>query len=136
MGGHAYLGKRERHLRSRAENSRGFLATLVDTAGHNEKHAGRVDRRKRSKKSDGRITFGQLCASVAYHYHLTPEQVAAMSGPQLLMWHERITVETAYAKLLDLEVSLVPHTEHPDRSLRNIRDNLIKMTEGKNGNDR
>jgi len=48
-----------------------------------------------------------------------------------MLWHERCGVETGYGKLLDLEVSLVPHTEHPDRTLRNLRDNLLKMTEGK-----
>jgi len=54
-----------------------------------------------------------------------------LSGPQLLLWHERRRVETGLGALLELEVSLVPHTEHPDRALRNLRDNLFKMTEGK-----
>jgi hypothetical protein len=48
----------------------------------------------------------------------------------LLLWHERRAVETGHAKLLDLEVSLVPHTEQPDRTLRNLRDDLIRMTKG------
>lgn len=48
-----------------------------------------------------------------------------------MLWHERGNVETGFRKLLDLEVSLVPHTEHPDRTLRDLRDNLLKMTEGK-----
>jgi len=47
------------------------------------------------------------------------------------MWNERRGIETGYRKLLDLEVSLVPHTEHPDRALRDLRDSLIRMTEGK-----
>jgi len=45
-----------------------------------------------------------------------------------MLWHERSFVETGYKKLLDLEVSLVPHTEKPDRTLRNLRDDLLKMT--------
>jgi len=48
----------------------------------------------------------------------------------LELWHERSNVETGLGKLLDLEVSLVPHTEHPDRMLRDLRANLIKMTKG------
>jgi len=96
-----------------------------------EKDARRLDRRRRRKGAGDQITLGQLCASVAYHYHLTPAQVAELSGPQLLLWHERRRVETGLGALLELEVSLVPHTEHPDRALRNLRDNLFKMTEGK-----
>src|SRR5215471_1741999 len=97
-----------------------------------EKNASRVDRRRRPKGSESsrRITLGQLCASVAYAYHLTPKEIAEFSGPQLLLWHARRGVETGYRKLLDLEVSLVPHAENPDRTLRNLRDNLLKMTKG------
>jgi len=40
-------------------------------------------------------------------------------------------VDFSFDKLLDLEVSLIPHTEHPDRALQDLRDNLIKMTKGK-----
>ena len=94
-----------------------------------ERHASSVDARNRRKKcKDSSITLGQLCASVAYHYHLTPQQVADFTLPQLMLWHERSFVETGYKKLLDLEVSLVPHTEKPDRTLRNLRDDLLKMT--------
>ena len=97
-----------------------------------EKNARSVDRRrKRGKNAENiGISLGQLCASVAYHYHLTPAQIAEFTGPQLLLWHERRAVETGHAKLLDLEVSLVPHTEQPDRTLRNLRDDLIRMTKG------
>jgi len=49
-----------------------------------------------------------------------------MSGPQLLLWHRRRSVEQGYSKLLDLEVSIVPHAEHPDRALRNLRANLLQ----------
>jgi len=97
-----------------------------------EKNAGRVDRRrKRGKNANNGISLGQLCASVAYDYHLTPAQIAAFTGPQLLLWHERRAVETGHRALLDLELSLVPHTEHPDNALRKLRENLIKMTEVK-----
>lgn len=86
-------------------------------------------RRNRRQKKPDTVSLGQLAASVAYHYHLAPEQIAKMSGPQLLLWHERKGVELGYAKLLDLEVSLVPHTEHPDRAVREIREALLRMTE-------
>jgi hypothetical protein len=85
------------------------------------------DRRRLNEQADNRITLGQLAASVAYHYHLTPQQVAEFSLPQLMLWHERRGIETGYGKLLDLEVLLVPHTENPDRTLRNLRANLLKM---------
>ena len=98
-----------------------------------EKHSSNMDRPRRRQKRTDHITLGQLCASVAYHYHLTPQQVAEFSGPQLLLWQQRRTVETGYGKLLDLEVSLVPHSENPDRTLRNLRDNLLKMTGEKDG---
>jgi hypothetical protein len=30
---------------------------------------------------------------------------------------------------MDLDVSLVPHTEEPDKTLKELREQLIKMTE-------
>jgi hypothetical protein len=80
------------------------------------------------------ISLGQLAVSVAYHYHLTPKEIACFSGQQLLLWHERAGIERGYEKLLELDVSLVPHTEEPDKTCRELREHLIKMTEqGKNG---
>jgi hypothetical protein len=46
----------------------------------------------------------------------------------LLLWYERAAAERGYDKLLDLDVSIVPHTEHPDQTLRELREHLIKMT--------
>jgi hypothetical protein len=50
-----------------------------------------------------------------------------------MLWHRRSAVETGYRKLLDLEVELIPHTENPDRTLRNVRANLLEMTGEENG---
>lgn len=90
-------------------------------------------RKRRNEKVNDRVSLGQLCASVAYHYHLTPAQVAEFSGPQLMLWLRRAGVETGYRKLLDLDVTLVPHTEQPDRAVRNLRANLLQMTGEQNG---
>src|SRR6516162_2968987 len=98
-----------------------------------EKNARSVDRRRRRTKTKNRISLGQLAASVAYHYHLSPSQVAEFSIAQLMLWHRRSAVETGYRKLLDLEVELIPHTENPDRTLRNVRANLLEMTGEENG---
>jgi hypothetical protein len=96
-------------------------------------NARRGQRSRKKADSTNRITLAQLCASVAYHYHLTPQQVAQFSGQQLLLWHERAAVEQGFEKLLDLQVSLVPHTEHPNESLREIREQIVKMTQSYNG---
>ena len=93
-------------------------------------------RRHRREQTSSRepISLGQLAASVAYLYHLTPKEIAAFSGPQLLLWHERAGVERGFEKLLELDVSLVPHTEEPDKAAKQLREHLIKMTEqSKNG---
>src|SRR5262245_53830230 len=74
------------------------------------------------------LTLGQLCAAVAYHYHLTPHQIAQFSGPQLLLWYERAAMERGYDKLIDLQVQLVPHSEDPQRSLQEVNQFLLKMT--------
>ena len=102
-----------------------------------EKNASGLGRRTRRQveETGDRVSIGKLCASVAYHYHLTPGQVAEFSGPQLLLWLERIEVETGIAKLLDLQVSLVPHLENPQLALKDIRDSLLRMAKGEHGGD-
>jgi hypothetical protein len=55
-----------------------------------------------------------------------------MSGPQLVMWYERAAAEKGYEKMLDLEILLVPHTERPNDSLRDLQKTLIEMTDPKN----
>lgn len=39
--------------------------------------------------------------------------------------------EQGLEKLMELDVSLVPHTEQPDKTLRNLRERLIEMTKAK-----
>ena len=102
-----------------------------------EKNAKRMDkgrrrggRSRRRDQADDHSALSRICVAVAKHYHLRPKDLAEFSGSQLLLWYNHIRVEVAEAKLLDLEVSLVPHTEHPDRALRNLRENLLRMTEG------
>jgi hypothetical protein len=56
-------------------------------------------------------------------------QVAQFSGPQLVLWYKRVGIERGEEKLIDLDVSIVPHTEHPDRSLKEVRQSLIEMTQ-------
>ena len=44
-----------------------------------------------------------------------------------MMWHERSLQELGLEKNLDLEVSLVPHTENPDRAVADMRFMLEQM---------
>ena len=50
-----------------------------------------------------------------------------------MLWLRRATIETGRAKLLDLDVAVVPHAEQPDRALRNLRENLLQMMEERDG---
>ena len=77
------------------------------------------------------LSLGQLCAAVAWHYKLTPEQVANLSGPQLVMWYERARVERGEEKLLDLQLVIAPHTENATDTVRNLQRALQKMIDKK-----
>jgi hypothetical protein len=92
------------------------------------------DKRRRNRRTpeqtggtDGTTTISRLCAKVAYHYGLTPKEVAEFSGQQLMMWYEASLQETGQEKSLDLEVSLIPHTENPDRAVADMRFALERM---------
>jgi hypothetical protein len=43
------------------------------------------------------------------------------------MWHESALQELGQDKSLDLEVSLIPHTEDPDRAIADMRFFLERM---------
>jgi hypothetical protein len=92
------------------------------------------DKRRRNRRTtkengstDRNITLSRLCTTVAYHYRLTPKEVAEFSGQQLVMWHESALQELGQDKSLDLEVSLIPHTEDPDRAIADMRFFLERM---------
>src|SRR5713101_113536 len=124
-------GERERDLRQRDGDQRPFLESLVSAPGELERHDqhGRNRRTAKENRQHGRgVTIGQLCAAVAYHYKLTPQQVAQFSCQQLLTWYETAVAEVGHEKNLELEISLVPHTENPERTLRDLREALSKMT--------
>jgi hypothetical protein len=97
--------------------------------------AGRHSRtRKESGSNDNKnVSLGQLAVAVAYHYKLRPCDVAQFSGQQLVMWHERAFQEIGLEKNLALEISLVPHTENPERALADMRFALEKMGRNSHG---
>jgi hypothetical protein len=49
------------------------------------------------------------------------------------MWYETALQQIGLEKNLELDVSLVPHTEHPERALENMRDALLKMGRNSHG---
>ena len=49
------------------------------------------------------------------------------------MWYEQALQELGQEKSLDLEVSLVPHTENPDRAVADMRFVLGQMGKRANG---
>lgn len=48
------------------------------------------------------------------------------------MWYERSRIELGHEKLIDLNLSLVPHAERPDEALRQMHEALAQMTKRKN----
>src|SRR5882672_10669038 len=101
-----------------------------NTAGSNR----RTTRKSRDTASS--ITIGQLCAAVAYYYKLTPREVADFSGPQLIMWYETAITEIGSQANLDLEISLVPITEHPEKAVHELRQSLNQMMKRKEHGER
>jgi len=89
----------------------------------------RRDRRpaKEADKSKRDISISQLCTSVAYHYGLTPKEVAEFSVPQLILWYKTAVAEIGSDKNLDLEISVVPHAKDPSQAL----DQMRRMLTGK-----
>ena len=83
--------------------------------------------RGEQKRIERRVTLGELAASVAYYYKLSPKQVAEFSGPQLMLWYEQACYERGGEKLLDLQISISPHTEEPDKSVRELKKMLSQM---------
>lgn len=79
------------------------------------------------------VSIGQLAASVAYYYKLSPAEISQFSGPQLVLWHERACVERGEEKLLDLQISVTPHTERPDKAFAQLQKALRQMTEPTHG---
>src|SRR4030095_3572344 len=111
-----------------------FFRSLVPAPGKMARQpANRRDRRSREKDTSPIISLGRLCATVAYYYGLTPEQVAQFSGQQVVMWYETALQEIGLEKNLELEISLVPHTEHPERALEEMRKALINMGRNSHG---
>jgi hypothetical protein len=49
------------------------------------------------------------------------------------MWYETALQEIGLEKNLELEISLVPHTEHPERALEEMRKALINMGRNSHG---
>jgi hypothetical protein len=50
----------------------------------------------------------------------------------LILWYERATQEQGYERMLDLRISLAPHTKDPDSSVRDLCQMLQKMTHPNN----
>jgi hypothetical protein len=46
-----------------------------------------------------------------------------------MLWYQRAGIERGEEKLIDMDVSLVPHTENPTQSFRDMRKILIEMTQ-------
>jgi hypothetical protein len=67
------------------------------------------------------LSISQLCSEVAYFYRLTPKEVADFSCQQLLMWYETALEQVGLEKDLDLEISIAPHVENPDRTIKQLR---------------
>jgi hypothetical protein len=84
---------------------------------------------KENRKHDRGFTLGQLATAVAYHYGLTPAQIADFSGPQLIMWYEHACIGQSEEKLLDLDITMMPHFENRDTILRDLRRSLQEAIE-------
>lgn len=87
----------------------------------------RRDRRpaKETREPKRNVSISKLCAIVAYHYGLTPKQVADFSVPQLILWYKTAEEEISSDKNLDLEISVVPHTKDPAHALEHMRKMLL-----------
>jgi hypothetical protein len=60
---------------------------------------------------------------------LTPAQIADFSGPQLIMWYEHACIGQSEEKLLDLDITMMPHFENRDTILRDLRRSLQEAIE-------
>src|SRR5215813_2963687 len=124
MGGLAKSGKLHRGGGKRDRDQQEVLGKMVQPTSDVDRDVERRHHRRPPKEDRGTkrsIGLLQLCSEVAYLYRLTPKQIAEFSGQQLVMWYETALQQIGFEKDLDLEISVIPHTEEPDKAFKEMR---------------